>query len=136
MSTNRSLFFSFLESVSLIQQHNHHKLPDLDAQVLMMYVCIANEKKKPLNVTQAMNMKSIGSPAMLYRKINDLLSLELVELVYEGSNRRTKYLIPTSKALVFADEMADAAVSIYQPISLKPADARVAVNSGQSRCPG
>ena len=52
---------------------------------------------------------------MLYRKINDLLSLELVELVYEGSNRRTKYLIPTSKALVFADEMADAAAHIYQP---------------------
>jgi hypothetical protein len=54
------------------------------------------------------------SPAMLYRKINDLLSLELVELVYEGSNRRTKYLIPTPKALVFADEMADAAAHIYQ----------------------
>lgn len=62
-------------------------------------------------------MKSIGSPAMLYRKINDLLNLELVELVYEGSNRRTKYLIPTSKALVFADEMADAATRIYQPRS-------------------
>ena len=117
MSTNRSQFFSFLESVCHIQQNNNHKLPDLDAQVLLMYVCIANEKKKPLNVTQAMNMKSIGSPAMLYRKINDLLNLELVELVYEGSNRRTKYLIPTSKALVFADEMADAATCIYQPRS-------------------
>ena len=115
MSTNRSQFFSFLESVSHIQQQNNHKLPDLDAQVLLMHVCIANEKKKPLNVTQAMNMKSIGSPAMLYRKINVLLSLELVELVYEGSNRRTKYLIPTPKALVFADEMADAAAHIYQP---------------------
>ncbi len=54
---------------------------------------------------------------MLYRKINDLLHLELVELVYEGTNRRTKYLIPTAKALVFADEMADAAAHIYQPIS-------------------
>jgi len=117
MSSNRSQFFAFLESVCHIQQHNHHKLPDLDAQVLLMYVCIANEKKKPLNVTQAMNMKSIGSPAMLYRKINDLLNLDLVELVYEGTNRRTKYLIPTAKALVFADEMADAAAHIYQPIS-------------------
>ena len=115
MSTNRSLFFSFLESVGHIQQHNHLKLPDLDAQLLLMHVCIANEKKTPLNVTQAMNMKSIGSPAMLYRKINDLLGLELVELVYVGSNRRTKYLIPTTKALVFADEMAQAAAHIYQP---------------------
>ena len=42
MSTNRSQFFSFLESVCHIQQNNNHKLPDLDAQVLLMYVCIAN----------------------------------------------------------------------------------------------
>ena len=117
MTTNRSQFFAFLESVSHIQHRYQEKLPDLDALVLLMYVCMANEKKKPLNVTQAMNMKSIGSPAMLYRKINDLLHLELVELVYEGTNRRTKYLIPTAKAQAFADEMADAASRIYQPVN-------------------
>ena len=117
MSSNRSQFFAFLESVCHIQQHNLHKLPDLDAQVLLMYVRMANEKKKPLNVTQAMNKKTTGSPAMLYRKINDLLHLELVELVYEGTNRRTKYLIPTAKAQAFADEMAEAASRIYQPVN-------------------
>ncbi len=117
MSSNRSQFFSFLESVSHIQHRYQEKLPDLDALVLLMYVCMANGKKKPLNVTQAMNMKSIGSPAMLYRKINDLLNLDLVELVYEGTNRRTKYLIPTAKAQAFADEMADAASRIYQPVN-------------------
>ncbi len=115
MTSTRSQFFSFLETVSQIQHQHHDNLPDLDAQVLLMHVSMANDKKQPLNVTQAMNMKSIGSPAMLYRKINDLLHLELVELVYEGSNRRTKYLIPTAKALMFADEMADAAALIYQP---------------------
>ncbi|NBO41402.1 MAG: hypothetical protein EBU92_07735 [Betaproteobacteria bacterium] len=78
-----------------------------------MQVLIAHGKKQPLNVTQAMNMKSIGSPAMLYRKINDLLQLGLLELVYEGTNRRTKYLIPTSTALNYADSLADAAAKIY-----------------------
>ena len=74
---------------------------------------MAHGKKQPLNVSQAMNMKSIGSPAMLYRKINDLLQLGLVELVYQGTNRRTKYLIPTSNALDYADALADAATKIY-----------------------
>ena len=113
MISNRSPFFSFLETVSLIQHQHQDKLPDLDAQILLMQVLIAHGKKQPLNVTQAMNMKSIGSPAMLYRKINDLLQLGLLELVYEGTNRRTKYLIPTSTALNYADSLADAAAKIY-----------------------
>ena len=62
-----------------------------------------------------MNLKSIGSPAMLHRKINNLLSLNMVELVFEGSNRRTKYLLPTAQALEILDEMANAAAKAYQP---------------------
>jgi hypothetical protein len=36
-----------------------------------------------------------------------------VELVFEGTNRRTKYLIPTSLSLSIIDEMADAAVLAF-----------------------
>ncbi|MEI6483928.1 MAG: hypothetical protein WCO62_10955 [Betaproteobacteria bacterium] len=79
-----------------------------------MRVAMAHDKKQPLNVTQAMNLKSIGSPAMLHRKINDLLKLNMVELVFEGSNRRTKYLLPTKQALDILDQMANAAAKAYQ----------------------
>ncbi len=44
MTTNRSQFFAFLESVSHIQHRYQEKLPDLDALVLLMYVSMANEK--------------------------------------------------------------------------------------------
>ena len=79
-----------------------------------MRVAMAHDKKQALNVTQAMNLKSIGSPAMLHRKINDLLHLNMIELVFEGSNRRTKYLLPTPQAMEILDEMADAAAKVYQ----------------------
>ena len=51
---------------------------------------------------------------MLHRKINDLLKLNMVELVFEGSNRRTKYLLPTKQALDILDQMANAAAKAYQ----------------------
>jgi hypothetical protein len=114
MTSNRTQFFTFLETVNDIENEHHHKLPDIDAQVLLMRVAMAHDKKQPLNVTQAMNLKSIGSPAMLHRKINDLLKLNMVELVFEGSNRRTKYLLPTKQALDILDQMANAAAKAYQ----------------------
>jgi len=114
MTSNRTQFFAFLEIVNDIENEHLHKLPDIDAQVLLMRVAMAHDKKQPLNVTQAMNLKSIGSPAMLHRKINDLLKLNMVELVFEGSNRRTKYLLPTKQALDILDQMANAAAKAYQ----------------------
>jgi len=114
MTSNRTKLFAFLESVNHIEHQHHHKLPDIDAQVLLMRIAMAHDKKQALNVTQAMNLKSIGSPAMLHRKINDLLNLNMVELVFEGSNRRTKYLLPTTHAMEILDEMADAAAKVYQ----------------------
>jgi len=115
MTSNRTKFFAFLETVNHIEHENHHKLPDLDAQVLLLRVAIAHDKKQALNVTQAMNLKKIGSPAMLHRKINDLLNLGMIELVFEGTNRRTKYLLPTKQALDILDDMANAAAKVYAP---------------------
>lgn len=83
-----------------------------------MCVAVANDKKQPLNVTQAMSLKNIGSPAMLHRKINDLLKHGLIELVFEGTNRRTKYLLPTAKALAMFDAMANASANVYSIINV------------------
>ena len=113
MSSNRTTFFALFETLTHIENEHRHLLPDLDARVLLMRVAVANEKKQPLNVTQAMSLKTIGSPAMLHRKINDLLHHDLIELVFEGTNRRTKYLLPTPKALAMLDAMANATASVY-----------------------
>lgn len=113
MTSSRSLFFNLLGAINHIESQHTERLPDLDAQVLLIRIAMAHDKKIPLNVTQAMGLKAIGSPAMLHRKINDLLHKGLVELVFEGTNRRTKYLIPTSLSLSIVDEMADAAALAY-----------------------
>jgi hypothetical protein len=113
MTSPRTFFFALLSAISHIESQHSERLPDLDAQVLLIRIAMAHDKKLPMNVTQAMGLKTIGSPAMLHRKINDLLHKGLVELVFEGTNRRTKYLIPTSLSLSIIDEMADAASLTY-----------------------
>jgi hypothetical protein len=113
MTSPRSLFFNLLNAINHIESQHTEQLPDLDAQVLLIRIAMAHDKKIPMNVTQAMALKTIGSPAMLHRKINDLLHKGLVDLVFEGTNRRTKYLIPTSLSLSIIDEMADAAVLAF-----------------------
>ena len=113
MTSNRTKFFALLETIHQIENEHQHLLPDLDARVLLMRVAMANDKSQPLNVTQAMSLKNIGSPAMLHRKINDLLSHGLIDLVFEGTNRRTKYLLPTKKALDMLDTMANASAKVY-----------------------
>jgi hypothetical protein len=114
MTSNRTKFFALLDAITHIENQHRDLLPDLDARALLMCVAVANDKKQPLNVTQAMSLKNIGSPAMLHRKINDLLNHGLIELVFEGTNRRTKYLLPTAKALAMFDAMANASASVYK----------------------
>ena len=113
MTSSRSQFFSLLGAVSDIETQHTEQLPDLDAQVLLMRIAMANDRNEPMNVTQAMGLKAIGSPAMLHRKINDLLHKGLVELVFEGTNRRTKYLVLTTLSLAIIDAMANAAARAY-----------------------
>lgn len=44
-----------------------------------------------------MMLNEIASPATMYRKLTNLLDARLIEKVFEGKNRRTKYLAPTHK---------------------------------------
>ena len=71
---------------------------DSTAVKLLEMIAVSYSLDKALNVTEAMHLSSIGSQATLHRKINDLREHGLISLVYEGKNRRTKYLVPSSKA--------------------------------------
>jgi DNA-binding MarR family transcriptional regulator len=73
-----------------------------------MALTVAHENGAPLNVSQAMQMRRIGSPAKNHRKINDLLYAGMIELAYDAGNRRTKFLVPTDSAMKIFDEMASA----------------------------
>jgi DNA-binding MarR family transcriptional regulator len=64
-----------------------------------------------------MNLGSIASPATLHRKLDALREAGFIEFVFEGKNRRTKYLVPTSNADKYFDKLGDALVIAITPFS-------------------
>ena len=59
----------------------------------------------PLTITELMAMSEIASPATIHRKIDQLRELGMVDTVFEGNNRRTKYLVPTQAAHDYFDQV-------------------------------
>jgi DNA-binding MarR family transcriptional regulator len=102
----RECLVNFFQSMSKIEETHYPVLPDNDAKSLLMAVIVAKQNGAPLNVSQAMQMRRIGSPAKNHRKINDLLDAGMIELTYDTGNRRTKFLVPTDSAMKIFDEMA------------------------------
>jgi DNA-binding MarR family transcriptional regulator len=52
-----------------------------------------------------MALNSIASPATIHRKLDQLRELGMIDTVFEGKNRRTKYLVPTQAAHEYFDQV-------------------------------
>ena len=67
--------------------------------------------EKPLSVTHAMALKKLASPATLHRKIDALREAGLIEQIFVGKNRRTKYLVPTKDTHAYFAKLSKAIMS-------------------------
>jgi DNA-binding transcriptional ArsR family regulator len=81
---------------------------DLTALTLLNEIAVQNYKGKNITVTEAMLLSNIASPATVHRKLDELREAGLIEQVFEGKNRRTKYLVPTKEADSFFAKMSKA----------------------------
>jgi DNA-binding MarR family transcriptional regulator len=61
-----------------------------------------------------MALDHIASPATIHRKLDQLRELGMIDTVFEGKNRRTKYLVPTKVA---ADYFANMGKAVQQAIA-------------------
>lgn len=61
-----------------------------------------------------MALAHIASPATIHRKLDQLRELGMIDTVFEGKNRRTKYLVPTKTA---ADYFANMGKAVQQAIA-------------------
>jgi len=55
-----------------------------------------------------MALAHIASPATIHRKLDQLRELGMIDTVFEGKNRRTKYLVPTKAASDYFANMGKA----------------------------
>ena len=84
---------------------------DSSALLLLNEIAVQHLDGKNITVTQAMLLTNIASPATIHRKLNELIEAGLIEQVFQGKNRRTKYLVPTKEADSYFAKMSKAITS-------------------------
>jgi DNA-binding MarR family transcriptional regulator len=113
--SNSSAYLRFLNLAQAVNSQWAGADVDLVALRLLEAVAIAHTADAPLTVTQAMALSAIASPATLHRKLDQLRESGLIEQTFEGDNRRTKYLITTTAAAKYFDQLGKALVIASQP---------------------
>lgn len=94
-----STYLKFLSLAHAIDS-SHVQVSKLDetAKLLLQVIALRHTQGSAMTVTNAMALSSIASQATLHRKLDDLREVGLIEQIFEGKNRRTKYLVPTKVA--------------------------------------
>ncbi|MEY4727413.1 MAG: hypothetical protein RLZ36_2040 [Pseudomonadota bacterium] len=101
---------TYLRFLSLVHALDNTSVASLDetAKHLLQLIVLRYAQGQALTVTEAMAMSTVASPATIHRKLTSLLDAGLVTQVFEGKNRRTKYLTPTAAAETYFAELGDA----------------------------
>ena len=92
------LYLRFLNLIHALDGGGDSPAMDLDAKRLLEEIAVRHAQDKCMTVTDAMAMSHIASPATIHRKLDQLRALGMIETMFEGKNRRTKYLRPTEMA--------------------------------------
>ena len=101
----KQIYLRFLNLIHALEGEAHAPAMDLDAKKLLEVIAVRHEQEKPLTVTEAMALGTIASPATIHRKLDQLRELGMIDTVFEGKNRRTKYLVPTHAAQTYFDQV-------------------------------
>lgn len=88
-------------------------MPGLDAfgvdeRALFEEILRAWGREQPLSVRQAIDLKALGSPATLHKRLVRLRKMDMVYAEIDERDRRTKLLVPTDKGLRYANTLGKA----------------------------
>ena len=106
------LYLRFLRLAQVVETQNT-SVRDIDSNALLLLneIALQHLADKPLSVTHAMALKKLASPATLHRKLDELREAGLIEQIFVGKNRRTKYLVPTKDAHSYFAKLSKAIMS-------------------------
>ena len=102
-------YLRIARAVDILKKNSN--LIDSTALQLLNEIAVQHFDGETLTVSQAIALKRIASPATLHRKLDELREAGLIEQVFEGKDRRTKYLVPTKEADAYFAKMSKAMTS-------------------------
>ena len=103
------LYLRFLRLAQVVETQNTAVINiDSNGLLLLNEIALQHFAGKTLSVTQAMALKKLASPATLHRKLDELREAGLIEQIFVGKNRRTKYLVPTKDTHAYFAKLSKA----------------------------
>lgn len=111
---SKQVYIRFLSLLHTLEGGSDVPAMDLDAKKLLEVIAVRHDQKQPLTVTEAMGLSQIASPATIHRKLDQLRDMGMVSTVFDGANRRTKYLVPTDVAQAYFDSVGRALTQAIQ----------------------
>ena len=106
-----NVYLKFLQNIAALEPIQL-KYKDLSptAILLLNEIAVKDFEDQPLTVTQAMGFNELGSPANLHRKLDELIDAGMISFLYNGTNRRTKYITLTQAAFDYFQTKSKAMV--------------------------
>ena len=94
--TMKTMYMRYLALAKTVHESDRHLTAvDETAKRLLEIIALSHAENRPLTVSAAMALEPIASPGTIHRKLDMLRELGLIDQIFQGDNRRTKYLIPT-----------------------------------------
>ncbi len=104
---NQHIYIKFLTLLHAIEGKGELPELDLDAKRLLEVIAVQHSQDKAMTVSDAMALNHIASPATIHRKLDLLREIGMIDTVFQGTNRRTKFLVPTELAEAYFNRVSD-----------------------------
>jgi hypothetical protein len=102
-------YFDFLLRCEHAQTTINQSSAHISSKLMVLFVLLAmkHAEGQAMSVSQTMALPGMASSAALHKRIDDLREAGMICVVYKGSDRRTKYLVPSEKANHYLSLMGD-----------------------------
>lgn len=70
-------------------------------------IAIRHAADQSMTISEAMALTRIASSATLHKRINDLREMGMIDIIFKGKNRRSKFLIPSIKGEAYLAFMGE-----------------------------
>ena len=102
----KSMYLRYLAMARTVHESDTHLTAvDETGKRLLEVIALSHAENRPLTVSAAMALEPIASPGTIHRKLDLLRELGLINQIFQGDNRRTKYLVPTQVTDTYFDNL-------------------------------
>ena len=99
----KSAYLRFLHLISAVEAMPGAQDIDANEKALFDVLALRWSRGQSMTVREAISQSQLGSPATLHKRLKRLIAKDLVVACHEGADRRTKYLQPSDKGMLYIE---------------------------------